>query len=247
MGAKSDVRTALAHSRLTDPTPYQPVVDAAAEPSVRRRSRVVVFGTHPQDNEFAVRHCCVLYVLRCRSGWCRCPQCLPLRHWQTAPRQLSEHTQRRSSTYVLEIGEDFDKVIWLGARSCGRSPWAENFATCQYRQQGRRLSYHAPTVPSGVLSESLLSEVMPDISSADFTMYGPHQRKQLPHAERTTAITDGNNTNTDGRVGFHNTLRMGIEHTNNFGMDTTSACPNQAQEETLTATACVQYSFTRYY
>ena len=51
--------------------------------------------------------------------------------------------------------------------------------------------------------------------------------------------------NTGGRVGFHNTLlQMGIEHTNNFGMDTTSACPNQAQEEALTATACVQQSFT---
>jgi len=95
-----------------------------------------------------------------------------------------------------------------------------------------------------VLSEWLLSEVIPDISSADFTMYGPHQRKQLPHAERSTVIIDGNNINTDGQVGFHNTLRMGIEHMNNFGMDTTSACPNQAQEETLTATACVQHSFT---
>ena len=80
---------------------------------------------------------------------------------------------------------------------------------------------------SGVLSESLLPGVMPDISSADSTMYGPHQRKQLPHAERTTATTDGNNTNTDGRVGFHNTPRMGIEHTSNSGMDTTSACPNR--------------------
>ena len=37
---------------------------------------------------------------------------------------------------------------------------------------------------------------------------------------------------------------MGIKHTNNSGMDTTSACPNQAQEETLTATGCAQHSFT---
>ena len=137
----------------------------------------------------------------------------------------------------------FRDTTYISTR-CGRRPWAENFATCQYRPQGRRLSYHAPTVPSGVLSESLLSGVMPDISSADSTMYGPHQRKQLPHAERTTATTDGNNTNTDGRVGFHNTPRMGIEHTSNSGMDTTSACPNQAQEDTLTATTCVEHSFT---
>ena len=89
---------------------------------------------------------------------------------------------------------------------------------------------------------------MPDISSADFTMYGPHQRKQLPHVERTTAITDENNINTDGQVGFHNTLRMGIGGHTKYeqlqNMDTTSACPNQAQEESLTATACVQHSFT---
>ena len=34
-------------------------------------------------------------------------------------------------------------------------------------------------------------------------MYGPHQRKQLPHAEQTTVIIDDNNINTDGQVGFH--------------------------------------------
>ena len=38
--------------------------------------------------------------------------------------------------------------------------------------------------------------------------------------------------------------RMGIEHTSNSGMDTTSACPNQTQEDSLTATTCVEHSFT---
>ena len=35
------------------------------------------------------------------------------------------------------------------------------------------------------------------VSSAGYTMCGPHQRKQLPHAERTTVIIDGNNINTE--------------------------------------------------
>ena len=146
-----------------------------------------------------------------------------------------QHLRSVRSDHNIDEQEARDRANTLGARSCGRRPWAENFATCQYRPCSNS---------SGVLSESLLSGVMPDISSADSTMYGPHQRKQLPHAERTTATTDGNNTNTDGRVGFHNTPRMGIEHTSNSGMDTTSACPNQAQEDSLTATTCAEHSFT---